>query len=42
VPDGTREIFMPYFSGRIRRFETDLRFTLKFVIIYAVLVHVLR
>jgi hypothetical protein len=41
-PCTTREIFTPLFSGPIRRYEIDIRFTLKFVIIYTVLVHVLR
>jgi hypothetical protein len=34
-------IFTPYFSDLIRRYKTDLRFTLKFVLIYAVFVHIL-
>jgi hypothetical protein len=42
MPDGTRNIFTPQFLDCIRRFETDLRFTIKFVIIYVVLIHVLR
>jgi hypothetical protein len=34
--------FYAVILGPIRRYETDLRFTLKFVPIYAVLVHVLH
>jgi hypothetical protein len=34
--------FYAVMFGPIRRYETDLRFTLKFVLIYAGLVHDLR
>jgi hypothetical protein len=40
-PDSTRDFYAVMF-GPIRRYETDLQFTLKFVLIYAGLVHVLR
>jgi hypothetical protein len=40
--DRTRVIFTPEFLGPIRRYEIDLQFTLKFILIYARFVHVLR
>jgi uncharacterized membrane protein YcgQ (UPF0703/DUF1980 family) len=40
--DRTLAVFTAYFLGPIRRYETGLRFAIKFVLIYAVLVHGLR
>jgi hypothetical protein len=40
--DRPRAIFTSQFLGPIRRYEKDLRFTLKFVSIYAGFVHILH